>query len=78
MDKFLRFAWNLLSGTESVAFVLAVCGLIAALCLGKAGLKRVNKKNEDKLWRLSLYALYTKLAIMPITVLWTVINYFRY
>ena len=78
MDRFMRGLWAFLSTAESVAFVLAVCGLVLAFSLGKAGLKKINKKNEDKLWRWTSYAMFTKLGIMPITLLWTLINWFRY
>lgn len=76
-QRILTGLWSLLTVAESVSFVLAVTLAVLALAYGKTGLKKWNKRKEDRAWRYAGWAGMAKLGLMAITMLVSLFFYFK-
>jgi|GEM_PF-2826672 hypothetical protein len=70
-------AWNLLNTAESVAFVLAALGFILAWAWGKNGLKKLTKRRETLVLKVTGWAVIAKLGLMAFTLAVNLIFYFK-
>ena len=75
--KIWNFLWNLLTGVESVAFVLAALCFVLAFAWGKNGAKKLAKGREAQLWKAAGWLVLVKLAVMAFTVSVQVFFYFK-
>lgn len=66
--KIWNFLWHLITGLESVAFVLAALLFVLAWAWGKNGIKKLSKKREAQLWQATGTLVLLKLALMAFTV----------
>ena len=71
------FLWNLITGAESVAFVLAALFFVLAWAWGKNGLKKLSKKQEALSLKVAGWAALTKLVLMAFTLTLNLILYFK-
>ena len=78
MNGWTNTLWQLLSTAESAAFVLAVTLAVLALAWGKAGLKRLNRRQEARCWTWAARAAWLKLGLLPVTLAWTLIATFKH